>query len=266
MVSFCKPEDSCNELERLLSFAEAVLKRLGLHYRVLELCTGDIAFQATKCYDIEVWAPGVGKYLEVSSVSNCEDFQARRAKIRFRREKKSKPELVHTLNGSGLALPRTVIALVETYQTADGAWNFMGDTAALSGDTNTTALAVQALASAGRKDDTGRALDYLRRVQNDDGGWPYQNPSAYGTETDANSTALVLQAIYAVGQTPGDWYSGGTDPLGALLALQNASGSFSYQASFPGDNVLATVQAIPVAAGATLANVPRVPTASYTFP
>jgi len=120
MVSLTTPESSYGELERLLGFAETVLQRLGLHYRVLALCTGDMAFQATKCYDIEVWAPGVGKFLEVSSVSNCGDFQARRANIRFRREEKSKPEFVHTLNGSGLALPRTVIALLENYQTGDG--------------------------------------------------------------------------------------------------------------------------------------------------
>jgi len=121
MVSFTTPESSSDELERLLGFAEAVLQRLGLHYRIIALCTGDLAFQATKCYDIEVWAAGVGKFLEVSSVSNCGDFQARRANIRFRREEKAKPEFVHTLNGSGLALPRTVIALLENYQTADGA-------------------------------------------------------------------------------------------------------------------------------------------------
>jgi len=121
MVSFTTPESSYDELERLLGFAEDVLQRLGLPYRVLTLCTGDMAFQATKCYDIEVWAAGVGKYLEVSSVSDCGDFQARRANIRFRREEKSKPEFVHTLNGSGLALPRTVIALLENDQTADGA-------------------------------------------------------------------------------------------------------------------------------------------------
>ena len=120
MVSLTTPESSYDEMERLLGFAETVLQRLGLHYRVLALCTGDMAFQATKCYDIEVWAPGVGKFLEVSSVSNCGDFQARRANIRFRREEKSKPEFVHTLNGSGLALPRTVIALLENYQTGDG--------------------------------------------------------------------------------------------------------------------------------------------------
>jgi seryl-tRNA synthetase len=121
MVSFTTPETSYEELERLLGFAEEVLRRLGLPYRVIALCTGDLAFQATKCYDIEVWAPGVGRYLEVSSVSNCGDFQARRANIRFRRDEKAKPEFVHTLNGSGLALPRTVIAVLENYQTADGA-------------------------------------------------------------------------------------------------------------------------------------------------
>jgi hypothetical protein len=168
--------------------------------------------------------------------------------------------VVLALANVGQTVPQGATDYLMAYQTTDGAWNFMGDTAALSGDTNTTALVIQALAAAGRKDDSGRGLDYLRRVQNTDGGWPYQNPSAYGTETDANSTALVLQAIYAVGQAPGDWYGDGTDPLGALLALQNASGSFSFQASWPGDNVLATVQAIPAAAGVTLAQVRRVPT------
>ncbi|MBM3333216.1 serine--tRNA ligase [Candidatus Sumerlaeota bacterium] len=121
MVSFCKPESSYDEIEQLLHFAEAILQRLGLHYRVVALCTGELGFQATKCYDIEAWAPGLGRFLEVSSVSNCEDFQARRVNIRFRREKTAKPEFVHTLNGSGVALPRTVIALLETYQTSDGA-------------------------------------------------------------------------------------------------------------------------------------------------
>ncbi|MCX8035625.1 MAG: serine--tRNA ligase [Candidatus Sumerlaeia bacterium] len=120
MVSLTTPEDSYNELDRLLAFAETVLQRLGLHYRVVALCTGDMGFAAAKCYDIEVYAAGVDRYLEVSSVSNCGDFQARRANIRFRREEKAKPEFVHTLNGSGLALPRTVIALLENYQTAAG--------------------------------------------------------------------------------------------------------------------------------------------------
>jgi len=120
MVSLTTPETSYDELERLLGFAETVLRRLGFHYRVIELCTGDFAFQAAKCYDIEVWAPGVGRYLEVSSVSNCEDFQARRANIRFKRDERAKPEFVHTLNGSGVALPRCLIALLESCQEADG--------------------------------------------------------------------------------------------------------------------------------------------------
>jgi hypothetical protein len=167
---------------------------------------------------------------------------------------------VLALANAGQAVPAGAVDYLMAYQTTDGAWNFMGDTAALSGDTNTTALVIQALVAAGRKDDTGRGLAYLQRLQNDDGGWPYQNPSPYGTETDANSTALVLQAIYAVGQAPGDWYVDGVDPLGALLSLQNANGSFSYQASFPGDNVLATLQAIPAVAGVTLAQLPRVAT------
>lgn len=168
--------------------------------------------------------------------------------------------VVLALANAGRAVPEGALAYLMAYQTTDGAWNFMGDTAALTGDTNTTALVVQALVSTGRKDEAGRALAYLQRVQNTDAGWPYQNPSAYGTETDANSTALVLQAVYAVGQTPGDWYVGGADPLGTLLSLQNANGSFSYQASFRGDNALATIQAIPAAAGVTLAQLPRTPT------
>jgi len=120
MVKFVLPETSYEELESLLSDAEDVLQALGLHYRVLELCSADLSFAAARCYDIEVWAPGVQRYLEVSSCSNFEDFQARRAGIRFRREPGARPEYLHTLNGSGLALPRTVIALLETYQNPDG--------------------------------------------------------------------------------------------------------------------------------------------------
>ena len=97
-----------------------MLQALGLHYRLVEICTGDLGFCNAKQYDLEVWAPGMGRYLEVSSCSNTGDFQARRAGIRFRRDAKSKPEFVHTLNGSGLALPRTMIAVLETYQQADG--------------------------------------------------------------------------------------------------------------------------------------------------
>jgi len=120
MVKFVKPEDSYKEHEKLLQEAEEVLQLLELPYRVLVLASGDLSFAAAKCYDIEVWAGGVQKYLEVSSVSNYVDFQARRANIRFRRSSDSKPEFVHTLNGSGLALPRTVIAILENYQTDEG--------------------------------------------------------------------------------------------------------------------------------------------------
>jgi len=120
MVKFVKPETSYDELESLLQNAEEVLQLLELPYRVLSLSTGDLSFAAAKCYDIEVWADGIGKWLEVSSCSNFEDFQARRANIRFKRDGSAKPEYVHTLNGSGLALPRTVIAILENYQTDEG--------------------------------------------------------------------------------------------------------------------------------------------------
>jgi len=120
MVKFVMPESSYEELESLLANAEDVLQRLGIPYRIMELCSADLSFAASKCYDIEVWAPGMNKYLEVSSCSNFEDFQARRAGIRFRRQARAKPEYVHTLNASGVALPRTVIALLENYQQADG--------------------------------------------------------------------------------------------------------------------------------------------------
>lgn len=120
MVKFVTPESSYDELEKLLQNAEEVLQLLELPYRVMALSTGDLSFAAAKCYDIEVWADGLGKWLEVSSCSNFEDFQARRANIRFKREPNAKPEYVHTLNGSGLALPRTVIAILENYQTDEG--------------------------------------------------------------------------------------------------------------------------------------------------
>jgi seryl-tRNA synthetase len=119
MVRFVEPAVSYDELELLVSHAEDVLKALGLHYRVLELCSGDISFAAAKCYDIELWAPGQKGWLEVSSCSNFEDFQARRANIRYR-DADGKPRFVHTLNGSGVALPRLMIALLEQGQQADG--------------------------------------------------------------------------------------------------------------------------------------------------
>lgn len=120
LVKFVKPEDSYNELELLVNDAEKVLQLLGLPYRVMSMCTGDLGFTAAKKYDIEVWIPSYGTYREISSCSNFEDFQARRAGIRFRRDVKAKPEFVHTLNGSGLAIGRTVAALLENYQQEDG--------------------------------------------------------------------------------------------------------------------------------------------------
>jgi seryl-tRNA synthetase len=119
LVKIVHPEKSYEELEKLVNEAEKVLQLLGLHYRVVELCTGDLGFSAAKTYDIEVWIPSQNRYREISSCSNCEDFQARRAKIRFR-DKEGKTKLVHTLNGSGLAVGRTVIAILEQYQQADG--------------------------------------------------------------------------------------------------------------------------------------------------
>ncbi len=120
MYKFCEPEQSGAELESMLDDALDVCRALGFRYRVVEICTGDLGFNAARTYDVEVWAPGVGEWLEISSVSNCTDFQARRANIRFRREPGAKPEFVHTLNGSGLALPRTMIAVMENYQQPDG--------------------------------------------------------------------------------------------------------------------------------------------------
>ena len=120
LVKFVKPEDSYEELEKLTGDAEEILQRLGLPYRVITLCTGDMGFSSAKTYDIEVWLPGQKRYREISSCSNFEDFQARRAGIRFKREGKKGTEFVHTLNGSGLAIGRTVVAILENYQQKDG--------------------------------------------------------------------------------------------------------------------------------------------------
>lgn len=120
LVKFVKPEESYEELESLLGAAEEVLKRLEIPYRVVRLCTGDLGFSSAMTYDIEVWMPSYGKYVEISSCSNFESYQARRANIRFRPETKGKPEFVHTLNGSGLAVGRTCAAILENYQQADG--------------------------------------------------------------------------------------------------------------------------------------------------
>jgi seryl-tRNA synthetase len=115
-----KPENAYDELEKLVGNAEIVLQLLGLHYRVIMLCTGDMGFTSAKTYDIEVWAPGQGSYLEVSSCSNCEDFQSRRMQLRFKPEAGGENKFPHILNGSGTALARLFVALLETHQQPDG--------------------------------------------------------------------------------------------------------------------------------------------------
>jgi len=121
MVMYSTPEDSYRQLEILTGFAEEILKGLGLPYRVVELCTGDVGFSSAKTYDLEVWMPSYSKYVEISSCSNFEDFQARRANIRYRTKDRGKLEFIHTLNGSGLAVGRTFAAVLENYQNEDGA-------------------------------------------------------------------------------------------------------------------------------------------------
>ena len=123
MVKIVKPETSYEELENLVKDAEDILQALKVPYRIIMLCTGDLSFNAAKCYDIETWSPAENKWLEASSCSNFEDFQARRANIRFKRESGKKPEFVHTLNGSGLATSRLMVSLLENYQTVDGTIN-----------------------------------------------------------------------------------------------------------------------------------------------
>jgi seryl-tRNA synthetase len=120
MFRFTEPEESMKALDEMTADAEDICNRLGFQYRVLLQCTGDLGFSAVKTYDIELWAPGSQDWLEVSSVSNCTDFQARRAKIRYRAEQGGRPQLLHTLNGSGLGIPRTLIAILESNQQADG--------------------------------------------------------------------------------------------------------------------------------------------------
>ena len=120
LVKFCKPEDSYSELDKLVLDAESVLQGLGLPYRIVRICKGDLGFTAALKYDIEVWMPSYNRYVEISSCSNFEDFQARRANIKYRETPKDKPQFVHTLNGSGVAIGRTVAAILENYQQADG--------------------------------------------------------------------------------------------------------------------------------------------------
>lgn len=149
-------------------------------------------------------------------------------------------------------LPEGAVAAIKDAQQETGAWAWDGS-ASTDADTNTTAFAVQALVAAGEPTSseaiTG-ALDYYRSIQNADGGWPYQSPSSFGTDTDANSTALTIQALIAAGQDPAAWTSGeGNDPVSTLEAFQNESGAFAWQAAVPDDNLLATVQALPALAG-----------------
>ena len=120
LVKFSRPEESSAELDKLVENAESILKKLNLHYRVMELCAGDLGFSATKTYDLEVWLPSQDTYREISSCSNFTDYQARRARIRCKKRSGGKPEFVHTLNGSGLAAGRLFVALLENYQQEDG--------------------------------------------------------------------------------------------------------------------------------------------------
>ncbi len=151
-------------------------------------------------------------------------------------------------------IPGAAVGYLKAAQQENGAWAWDGSAATVA-DTNTTAFAVQALIAAGEVADSDavtKALAYYKSIQNDDGGWPYQNPSDFGTATDANSTAVTIQAILAVGQDPAgaDWTMGeGATPLSALEALQNESGAFAWQATMPDDNLLATVQALPAVVG-----------------
>jgi hypothetical protein len=163
-----------------------------------------------------------------------------------------------TLSAAGEPVPSAAAEYLLDMQGEDGAWSLFGGAEDV-GDTNTTALAMQALCATGHCDELGDAFTYLHQVQNKDGGFPYQNPSDYGTDTDANSSAIVLQALLAAGESPSDWSPAGDSPLEALNALHDSdSGGFLWQAAVPGANVLATAQAIPALASYTFVDLPRV--------
>ena len=163
------------------------------------------------------------------------------------------------LHSAGAALPEAAVDLLASQFTADGAWALFGGSTPGTADTNTTAVAMQALVAAGRPDLAAGALPYLQRMQNDDGGFPYQKPSPWGTDTDANSTAVVLQALYALDQPLGAWAASGTDPLGTLLSLGDPeTGAYYWQAAVPFANTMATAQAVQAVEGMTLVAVPRV--------
>ncbi|MCJ7738028.1 MAG: terpene cyclase/mutase family protein, partial [Anaerolineae bacterium] len=167
--------------------------------------------------------------------------------------------IIVTLVRAGQPVSANAVDFLLDSQSDNGAWALFGDTEDAVGDTNTTALAIQALIAGGRAAEIDSALDYLHTVQNEDGGFPYQNPSEYGTDTDANSTAVVYQALVAAGEALDDWAPEGTDPLVALISLADVeSGAFFWQAAVPAPNVLATAQAIPAIAGYTFVNLPQV--------
>lgn len=174
------------------------------------------------------------------------------------------------LHHAGADVPPDALALLEAQRTTEGAWALFGEADADAADTNTTALAVQTLVALGRRDVAEGALPYLRRVQNADGGFPYQNPSDWGTDTDANSTAVVLQALLALDEPLDAWAVDGVTPLDALLALHDAeSGGYLWQAAVPGANVMATAQAVQATEGLTLARLAdaaSVPTRPAWFP
>lgn len=173
--------------------------------------------------------------------------------------------VILALTAAGQAVPEAAVDYLLDRQAEDGAWALFGDTQAGAGDTNTTALVLQALAAVGRKEGVTEALAYLRKVQNEDGGFPYQKPSQYGTDTDANSTAVVLQALMALGEDLDDWAPADSNPLEALEALYDpSSGAFLWQAAVPGANVLATAQAIPALAGYTFVQLPLAPASAPT--
>ena len=167
--------------------------------------------------------------------------------------------VILALSNADRTVPDGAVQYLLDNRTERGGWSFTGDTTPESTDTNTTALAIQALVATGHESEVADALTYLREVQNEDGGFPYQKPSDYGTDTDANSTAYVLQALLAAGESLDDWAPAGTNPLEALQALYDAeSGGFLWQAAVPGPNVLATAQAIPALKGYTFVSLPQV--------
>lgn len=166
---------------------------------------------------------------------------------------------VLALHNAGVAVPDAAIDMMTSNFTDDGAYALFGGTTAGTADTNTTAVVMQALVATGNRGLAGGAIPYLKRMQNEDGGFPYQKPSNWGTDSDANSTAVVLQALYAMNEPMGDFTPAGTDPVGALLALWDEStGAYYWQAAVPFANMMATAQAVQAAEGMTLVNVAKV--------